>query len=80
MCQQEGANLAVINSQQEVAALRFLYFNYGPVCVERGSWDSVISEDGIPPPAPAPTRTPERANAINHDVFIAGVYLTVHGM
>jgi hypothetical protein len=33
--------MAVVNSEQEAENLRFLYFNFGPVRVQRSDWTTV---------------------------------------
>ena len=73
MCQQEGATMAVVNSEEEAEVLRYMYLNYGPGSVER--------DNGDENPPQEPTPTPEPVNATVrigfHDRFIEGEYLTV---
>jgi hypothetical protein len=72
--------MAVVNSEVEAEALRYLYFNYGPTDEERGSGVYEIPEIEIEP-LEAPTS--ELANAQVHigfhDRFIEGEYLTIQG-
>jgi len=75
-CQQEGATLVVVNSEEEAEILRFLYFIYGPVNVERGSLDSEKPEAGTPPLETTPS--PITAGAIIH-VGFSREFITVHG-
>ena len=80
-CQQEGATLAVVNSEEEAEVLRFVYFEHGPGKGQRDD-GGVSTEESIPEPPPEEiTPTPEPANAIVHigfhDIFIEGEYLTV---
>jgi hypothetical protein len=72
-CQQEGASLAVVNSEQEANNLRDLYINSGSL---RADWEVIDSETTSPPSTEVPP-----ANATVHiglhDIFIEGEYLTV---
>jgi hypothetical protein len=67
-CQQEGATLAVVNSQKEAENLRTLYFDYGPY-----KTDLELSAKNA-------TETPLSNATVHiglHDIFIEGQYLTV---
>ncbi|PNF32648.1 hypothetical protein B7P43_G15057 [Cryptotermes secundus] len=67
-CQQEGASLAVVNSQQEAENLRTLYLDYGPNNADLQFFASNTTQVPV-------------ANATVHigihDIFIEGEYLTV---
>lgn len=81
-CQQEGATLAVVNSEREADNLRSLYVDYGPVRSEgyaTGRDETTILEDSTSPALPTagttpeptllPTPTPAPANATVHIGF-----------
>jgi hypothetical protein len=77
-CQQEGATLAIVNSEEEADILSFLYLKYGPYRVQQGSRASETSEGENPPLEPATELTNATVLIGIHDIFIEGEYLTVH--
>ena len=80
-CQQEGATLAVVNSELEAQTLSDLYLNYVRHNVKKRGWDvyddstSDTTTTELPTTEPAPTDTTLHIGF--HDIFIEGEYLTV---
>jgi hypothetical protein len=73
-CQQEGASLAVVNSEQEANNLKNLFFNSEPL---RAGWEfSAIGTTTSPPKIEAPSANGTVHIGL-HDIFIEGEYLTV---
>ena len=91
-CQQEGATLAVVNSELEAQTLSDLYRNDVRHNVKRRGWDVYDDPETAPPdydypqsdaPAQEPTTTEPAPTDTTlhigfHDIFIEGEYLTVH--
>jgi hypothetical protein len=73
-CQQEGASLAVVNSEKEADNLRNLYFNYGPL---RASWEFFANDTTVSPPTTEEPPVNVTLHIGLHDIFIEGEYLTV---
>jgi hypothetical protein len=73
-CQQEGASLAVVNSEQEAENLRNLYFNYGPYSANWEAFADTTTADPVTTPVPLANAT---VHIGLHDIFIEGEYLTV---